>query len=98
MRSILDDWEVTQDQIVPGSVVKFEQKDIRPYTTKKSYVNHVNKYHPDDVYEYNEDHCCHGKLTEAEIVDGKVIVTFTPSLLGGLYSHSFKKQPKNVRR
>ena len=83
MRSITDPWEVSQDIPNPFEPVKFEVTYLAPYRTAKEYADFINRSAPvQGVHHYDEHHIMPGHYTKAEIINGKVWVTFHPQKIG----------------
>lgn len=89
-RSILEPWENTSAKPSPFEPTRFVQENFAPCFTAEEYVEYVNKYKIQAIHRYDEEYAMPGRYTHAEIVDGKVWVTFSPEKLGKYwvnYSH-----------
>lgn len=105
IRSINDDWEITQKPIEfkPDyrEPIEIEINDLAPFWGDSAqeemakYVRYINQqakkgYPQQAFYEYDEKHRMFGHYSNARIINEKVWVTFTPQKTGH-YWISFTK-------
>jgi hypothetical protein len=82
VRSIFDDWEVSQDKPNIYEPFIFQQEDFIPYGSAEEYIKYVNECQPQAFYPYDDKLMMPGRYTSAEMINDEVWVTFSPEKLG----------------
>lgn len=90
LRSIKDDWQVSQDIPSPFESVRFLKSNYAPFSNPEHYASYINdavkKGTPiHDVHQYDEQYNMPGFYTNAEIIDGALWLTFEPQKVGNCW-------------